>query len=254
MSVTYGLCATVLVLYIWTQNDNLTSCQISWNCNHSRVDGAHKSRKMNTKISSSPAEIFTTTQVSSLNEEMIVQLSSSPLHSFMSELIDDRPEISTVEFLIIDDNAKLRKIRDSKPRVVVDSQAPLHQRASNESRWDRASITLGECTTTITTTAPITRTTVQSSLSALPQNQAAFVPRKEGRRVRADTHMLQPKRRVSSDKVCQSRPSPSASKKASFDDTSQLKGDAGADDGMDDLPPLLNGDDDKEESAAEQVD
>jgi hypothetical protein len=131
------------------------------------------------------------TQLSSLMEEerMVQQQSSSPLHSFMSELLVDRPESSNLQFLIIDDNAKLRRLPNSKAcEVVVDNRQP----PSKESRWDRASITLGESTST-TTAAPITKKTVQSRRCAPPLNH---VQRADGRRVRADTRLSQPKRKT----------------------------------------------------------
>jgi hypothetical protein len=77
---------------------------------------------------------------------MVQQQSSSPLHSFMSELLLSRPEISEREFLIIvDDNAKLTRVQKySNPtRVVVNSRPPIDLRRSTESRWDNASITVG---------------------------------------------------------------------------------------------------------------
>jgi hypothetical protein len=151
----------------------------------------------------------------------MVQQSSSPLHSFMSELLANRPRIPTLEFVIIDDNARIRKIRHD----TLDSSPPLGQRRSNESRWGSASITLGESMTT--TAAPMTRRTAVQSRRSTPR-------RKEGRtKASVDTYLPPlPKRQVSSDNICQMRkretntPSSSASSPLNasfFDETSQLK-------------------------------
>jgi hypothetical protein len=144
--------------------------------------------------SSSPSAEISTTQFSFVIEKdrMVQQQSSSssPLHSFMSELLVDRPESSRLQFLIIDDNAKLRTLQNSKPSgFVVDNRQP----PSKESRWDRASITQGESMST-TTAASITRKPVQSRRCAPPLNH---VQRTDGRRARADTRLSQPKRKVS---------------------------------------------------------